>query len=558
MDANLPNDPAAVIAAALSQKPDLIVHSADRPETVRAVLKLLAQAGDLYDRGGVLVGLVRPSGGGPPIARRLTYNNIIVEAHRYCQPVTVNIKGERKAITLPVPVAKMLLDFGEWGLPPLAGVTTAPLLAPDGSILVRAGYDRTHAMWCEPVPDLTVPTRPTRAEAVAALLLLRNKFRTFPFSKSPLIPCGRIMVVDTSKPPSAAESAFLVALLTACCRASLWLAPGVLIVAPEMSGAGSGKGLLVRAIFQIAFGCEPSAFTVGHDLQELDKRLVATLIEANPGLFLDNVNATVLRSNTLASVMTERPAHVRVMGRSVMVPLNCAAFVALTGNGLSVSEDLARRFLEVLVDPQCEDPEARPFPPGFLASILARRAALLTAALIVWRWGRQNAADLTRGLPVGSFETWAEWVRDPLLTLGCADPMERVRALKANDPRRQRIVELFATWREHHKGQPVTAANLAEPLLKLIDLQGRGRQYVTSRLLQMTGTRAGGFVLTREDAVGKWGAGTYALAQTATEASAGTEHRDHRGHEDEAGPDRRPTPPMPDGAGGTNDSDEEL
>jgi hypothetical protein len=76
-------------------------------------------------------------------------------------------------------------------------------------------------------------------------------------------------------------------------------------------------------------------------------------------VFLDNLNSTALRSNTLASVLTERPAHVRVMGRSEMVPLNCAAFVAVTGNGLSVSEDLARRFLEVLLDPQCEDSEAR-------------------------------------------------------------------------------------------------------------------------------------------------------------------------------------------------------
>ena len=114
--------------------------------------------------------------------------------------------------------------------------------------------------------------------------------------------------------------------------------------------------------------------------------------------------------------------------------------------------------------------------------------------LTIWRWGRQNAADLTRGLPLGSFETWAEWVRDPLLTLGCQDPVERVRAAKANDPRRRRTAELFTTWWEHHKKQPVTAAELAEPVRVLIDPQGRGRQFVTSRLMQMDGTRAGGFV----------------------------------------------------------------
>jgi hypothetical protein len=78
-------------------------------------------------------------------------------------------------------------------------------------------------MWCEPVPDLTVPIEPTRAEAEAALLRLRTAFRTFPFSGSPMVTRGEIMVVDISKPPSSAESAFLAALQTACCRASLRL-----------------------------------------------------------------------------------------------------------------------------------------------------------------------------------------------------------------------------------------------------------------------------------------------------------------------------------------------
>jgi hypothetical protein len=318
--------------------------------------------------------------------------------------------------------------------------------------------------------------------------------------------------------------------------------------------------LLVRAICWIAFGCPPSAFTPGHDHQELDKRLSAALIEAAPAVFLDNLNSTALRSNTLASVLTERPANVRIMGRTEMVPLNCAAFIALTGNGLSVSEDLARRFLEVPLDPQCEDPEARPFPKGFLTDILAERTALLGAALTIWRWGRQNSADLTRGLPVGSFEEWAEWVRDPLLTLGCQDPVERVRAAKANDPRRRRVAELFVTWWEHHQDQPTTAAKLAEPVLAVIDPQGRGRQYVSSRLLQMDGTRAGGFVLTRQPAAGKWSAATYALARTASEATEGIGHREHREHREDVASDSGPMPPMPPmpygGGGGAIDEGE--
>jgi hypothetical protein len=41
-----------------------------------------------------------------------------------------------------------------------------------------------------------------------------------------------------------------------------------------------------------------------------------------------------------------------------------------------------------------------------------------------------------------------------------------------------------------------------------------GRSAVAARLVQLTGTRAGGFVLTRQEPAGKWGAATYSLART--------------------------------------------
>jgi 3-oxoacyl-(acyl-carrier-protein) synthase len=56
--------------------------------------------------------------------------------------------------------------------------------------------------------------------------------------------------------------------------------------------------------------------------------------------------------------------------------------------------------------------------------------------------------------------------------------------------------------------------DLAEPVRALADPQGRSRQFVAARLGQLAGTRAGGFVLTREEAAGKWGAATYALVRT--------------------------------------------
>jgi putative DNA primase/helicase len=212
-------------------------------------------------------------------------------------------------------------------------------------------------------------------DAAAALKLIRSAFATLPFADAPLVE-GEVPTIDLSRAPGHDESAFLAGLLTAACRPSLTLAPGLPIVAPALSGAGTGKGLLVRAIAAIAFGVSPRAFTMGRDIAELDKRLASALMDAASVLFLDNVNATNLRSDLLASVLSEPNVDIRPLGVSRMVRLNSTAFVAVTGNGLRLSEDLTRRFIMCELDAKTEDPEGRSFAPGFPEAIKCRRLRL--------------------------------------------------------------------------------------------------------------------------------------------------------------------------------------
>ena len=522
------------------------------PITTRALRALFAKSGCVFDRG-MPVKVVQSADGGPPIAARLSVNSVVMEAHRLCRPVKLTSSGEHVSVTLPERVARMYLDMvGEWGLPQLAGISSAPLLTPDGIARTAEGYNPESGLWCSTVPTLRFSEQPTRAQAECALLLLREAFKTLPFADAARrkdTSLG-VEIIDNDQGPSRDESAFLAGLMTAICRPSLWVAPGLLVTAAAISGSGTGKGMLVRAICAIAFGIRPRAFTAGGERHELDKRLAAELVEAGPTLFLDNVNGAILRSDTLASVLTERPARVRLLGETRMVPLNSTAFIAVTGNGLTISEDLARRFLVCELDARCEDPETRPFAPGFLDRIESRRADLLAAALTIWRWGRQNASDLEHGRPLGGFETWCAWVRDPLVTLGCRDPVERLEAVKANDPHRRHVSELFQTWWLHHRDQPMRAADLAEPVQTIADPQGRGRQYLTAHLARLAGTRAAGFVLTRQEAAGKWGAATYALSPTTFDTASGNAHREHREHKEprtDCSAPMTPMTPMPDG-----------
>src|SRR5262249_39514866 len=114
----------------------------------------------------------------------------------------------------------------------------------------------------------------------------------------------------------------------------------------------------------------------------------------------------------------------------------------------------------------------------------------------IWRWGRQNAPK--RGKPLGSYELWALWVRDPLLALGCKDPVARVSEIKARDPERQQVAELFALWWEHHRDDPVRVAGLYLDVIQVIDpTHKRGRQYHATRVKNLVGTRQGGYRLER-------------------------------------------------------------
>jgi putative DNA primase/helicase len=168
-------------------------------------------------------------------------------------------------------VAKQYLaKKGEWQLPRLAGITTAPLLGEDGSIRAAEGFDPETRLFCANVPVLEVPKRPTESQAGVALRTLRAAFQTFPFADSERVRDGKLELVDPRKKPGLDESSFLAGLMTSVSRPCLYLAPRLMLDAPQRSGSGSGKGLLARAIFLIAFGLRVAGFTPG-DKRELDK-----------------------------------------------------------------------------------------------------------------------------------------------------------------------------------------------------------------------------------------------------------------------------------------------
>jgi hypothetical protein len=264
--------------------------------------------------------------------------------------------------------------------------------------------------------------------------------------------------------------------------------------------------LLVRAIAEIAFAHKPKAFTSRGDRQELTKRIESGLMQSDPMLFLDNCNAEMLASNVLAQVITENAVDARLLGQSKMIPLTTIAFIAVTGNAIRISEDLARRFLVVGLDAKCENPEQRYFQQSFETQIAATRLELLGAVLTIWRWGRQNRLEV--GIPMGSFEQWTQWCRDPLLALGCVDPARRIADIKAEDPLRQKISEFFQAWHASHGSTPMKFCDLDQAVICLLEGNVQTRVF---KLQRLENARAGGFLLEAIKPMGKWSKKKYVV-----------------------------------------------
>jgi hypothetical protein len=508
---------------------DFEIDPGNLPTVADAVRDLFRDSGEFYDRG-VPVRVTAPAAPDAlPEIDALNVDAITNEVHKRRRVVVRRREGKRSWLvtkTLPERIGKLYLaKKGEWQLPPLQGITTAPLLSEDGGIRTAEGYDQASGLYCVGIPTLAVPEHPTEAAAREALFALRREFRTFPFADATRktetmldVKEGELIdvdVVDLDAPIGRDESTLVTAVLAAVCRANLLsLAPAVIALAAQLSGSGSGKGLLLCGVSMIAFGVLPLRFTAGgsqRNPEELEKRLSAALLEAWPWVLLENFNNATLQSETLESALTDRPCHTRPFGKLKMVQLNSTAMIGMTGNGSTPGRDLVRKMTVITLDPKIEVPALRKFPradKAWLAHLKTHRAALLTHALTIWRFGRRLdvAGKLPRGEALGSYDEWCRHCRDPLLALGCEDPVGRIHELRGADPLRERVAELFSVWWEYHKeewvaqtsrNQPAGVKVLADAVRAIADPDERGPQYLRTVLKGLAGMRAAGFVCER-------------------------------------------------------------
>lgn len=301
----------------------------------------------------------------------------------------------RSAAKIPIEVPHMLPN-----LRPLRGVIHSPLVRKDGSILFLPGYDDATRLLYEPEPGLAVPAvadNPTRAEIVAAVALLEKMVAEFCF-----------MTVDH-------KANYFGLLLTPLLRE---VAPS-----PYKMGAigapqpGSGKSLLASIMRIVHGGVFRSEIPT--DEAEMHKQISSILDTTTaPVCQFDNVTG-VLRSSTLAGLLTSDRWEARRLGSHTQISRPNDRLWVITGNNLCIGGDLVRRTVSVTIDPGVPDPHLR---TGFAIDNLEgwareHRGSLIAALLTLVRaWVAAGRPTRARGSD--GFARWIEAVDGILRTAG--------------------------------------------------------------------------------------------------------------------------------------------
>jgi hypothetical protein len=386
----------------------------------------------------------------------------------------------------PMPIIQTLMQrAGKLRFPVLAGTVLAPTMRADGSLLTKPSYDPATGLLFDPlgVTFPPIPDRPTRDDAVKGLAELLYLIEKFPFVKE--------------EHRAVALSGFLTAPIRRCLRT----APFHAFSAPIR---GAGKSKLVDIASVIATGEEAPVISAGADDEELEKRLVPSLLVGSPIITIDNASRPV-GGDLLCQMLTQTLVRPRILGKSKTPTCTAGAFVAGTGQNFTVIGDMERRTIVCKIDPKTETPELHTFPFEPVALAKERRPQLVVAVLTILR-AYHVAGRPGRPAPLGSFEDWSDLVRGALLWLECADPVDTMAEVRAADPETSQLRQVMTAWREAFGSEAITVSQLVKKAMeqqRAATLDG-SLEFVNEDLheaLMAVAGRGGGI---NNRALGKW------------------------------------------------------
>lgn len=438
--------------SAARMKPTIRIMAGELNRVVDAAERELAQSRRHYQRGGLIVTVVTDPGTreirvqeiSPPALVRALAGAATWE--RFDGRTEDWVRADP-----PARHATVLFDATSYPhLPVLNGLARQPYLRPDGSLMTAAGYDTATGMFgVFDAREFSVPDKPTRAQAEAALALLKS------------------LLVEFSFAGDSDLAAALVAMLAAAIRPSLAHAP---MIHARAHMVGSGKSYLCELITAFATPQRGTPTTFPGDDEECRKLLLAELLRAPAVVEFDNLTGDLVAHKSLCTVLTSEFMSGRILGVSKTATVSTRALFLSSGNNVGPVQDMTRRCISIRLDPGCEMPAARSFTrPELVRDVLRERGRYVSAALTIVRaWivtGRPKAICKS----LAGYGDWSDLCRQPLLWLGCADPTVSVFEAMTEDPDRETLARLLTSWFTVFGKTPAMVRDAVKQALQLND-----------------------------------------------------------------------------------------
>lgn len=270
-----------------------------------------------------------------------------------------------------------VLDSHSWpGLPALAGVTTSPVLRPDGSLVQTVGYDESTSIYYAPALQFDpVPARPSEAEVREAReFVLNDVLGDFPWvDKADLANYLGLLVAPVLRTMSGTMTP---------------------LGAITAASAGTGKTLLAGDIPAALYGLTSRPWVDQED--EVRKSISTILVSGTkPVVLFDNVPEwRTVDSPMLAKLLTSASWDDRLLGGNEAVEVDNDRLWLVTGNSMTFGGDMPPRTVLVRLDAKVARPDLRD-PSEFKIGNLQ-----------AWLTDQGNAAELLRRLLI----LIADWV----------------------------------------------------------------------------------------------------------------------------------------------------
>ncbi len=343
----------------------------------------------------------------------------------------------------PMQLARTIERLGKYpGVRRLAGITTRPILHPDGSVATDPGYDPVSRLWYAPLSVPDIRPRPTQEDARDAVKKLLDLVGQFPF------------VADIDR------SVFLASILSPMARGVFFgPCPGFVFGA---NLRGSGKGKLADIAAMIATGETAPAQAFPEDDEEQEKTIRAVAFGGQPVVLFDNVTGSI-GGKALDVYLTATKYAARVFRTTDNRQVPAHTVLYFTGNNVIYHGDTSRRILPIRLESKTDRPENRSFKVGDISGhTRSRRDELFGYGLDILRAYMLDGRPAYELPSFGSFEGWSPLIRGALLHAGMLDPVESRSSIEVDNSETAEHERFLSFLHARFGDQPFTASDVAD------------------------------------------------------------------------------------------------